>query len=1104
MRILFALAIIVCVAGTLWAKPTTTHQAEKAVKGWLRANASPLGAALGQKLKKTETFRDEQGKVIYYVVNLAPAGFVIVPADDLVEPILGFAEKGTYDPSLYNPLGALVNQDVKKRISAGREVLKTQGDKAGPIQKIKSKWEHLCADIQPVGGPNGPGLLNISDHRVDPLVRTKWNQTTCCDSPAISCYNYYIPPSDPCDPCDYAVTSSPDSPFPYGSPGNFPCGCVATAMAQLMRFHEHPTDGIGKVLCQIKVQAMPEQAWTRGSDGQGGAYDWDLMVYEPNCNTTDPNVWQAIGALCYDAGAAAKMDYNPPPNGSGAFLSDAKIAFKNIFKYSNAFYHDYNPVNVPGAPVSAMIKMINPNLDYNHPVIIAIWPIRSVSHAVVVDGYGYESETMYHHINMGWGGVQDAWYNFYGDMPAGTTSVSCCVYNIFKTGMGEIISGRVRDAYGSVLAGATVTAVRTGGGTYSATTNSRGIYALAHVPSSSTYTISVTEADYSFISRVVSTNTSADNANIGNVWDVNFIPFGINAVFVDANATGGNDGSNWPDAYKYLQDAIREASSGKIILVAEGTYKPDANSANPGGNGDSNETFQLRSGVAIYGGFPSGGCNSWASRDPNIHHSILSGDIGVPDNNSDNAYNVVTGGVTADNTAVLDGFVITAGNGGGGGGLYNLEGCPTINNCTFTDNTGSDNGGAVLNATNYSSLTMNNCAFANNKAGKNGGGAISSSGGQIGDTLTLTNCVFTGNSTSSTGSGGAIRIGCGTIKVKGCMFAENSSNQYGGAICVEDYTTAEIVNCTFLRNSARGRGGAIYNELTDIYFTIVNCLFFGNSVSLQDGGAVRNESEIGGRFTNCVFSGNAAARNGGAVWNAASNTKFSDCTFAGNDANLGGGMYNYVSPDPCIADCIFWGNKDRTGINQTSQIYNRSGSPTVKYSCIQDSNPNDANIPYGGAANHNIDDNPLFEREPDDGGNGWGDDNDDYGNLRLSSGSPCIDKGDNNSVPADTVDLDADGNTTEQTSLDVEGHPRFADGDSNDTVIVDMGAYEFSWIFAGDFDGDCDMDIVDFAILANSWLQSNPLVDIAPPPDGDGIVDFRDLIILCDNWLAGK
>jgi len=65
-------------------------------------------------------------------------------------------------------------------------------------------------------------------------------------------------------------------------------------------------------------------------------------------------------------------------------------------------------------------------------------------------------------------------------------------------------------------------------------------------------------------------------------------------------------------------------------------------------------------------------------------------------------------------------------------------------------------------------------------------------------------------------------------------------------------------------------------------------------------------------------------------------------------------------------------------------------------------------------------------------------------------------------------------------------------------------AYVFGDALTADFDGDSDVDFCDFAVLASSWLQSNPLVDIAPPPAGDGIVDIKDLAVLCDNWLAGK
>jgi hypothetical protein len=131
----------------------------------------------------------------------------------------------------------------------------------------------------------------------------------------------------------------------------------------------------------------------------------------------------------------------------------------------------------------------------------------------------------------------------------------------------------------------------------------------------------------------------------------------------------------------------------------------------------------------------------------------------------------------------------------------------------------------------------------------------------------------------------------------------------------------------------------------------------------------------------------------------------------------------------------------------------------------------------------NISEDPVFVLDPDDGGDGWGDDpdtpnvdegaNDDLGSLHLQSGSPCIDAGDNEAVPADTPDLDDDGDIDEPLPFDLAGAPRFIDApyapDTGNGIppIVDMGAYEHQPVVRGDCDASGDVDLTDFAWMAD-------------------------------------
>jgi len=660
------------------------------------------------------------------------------------------------------------------------------------------------------------------------------------------------------------------------------------------------------------------------------------------------------------------MDYSA--GSSAAYLATADANLVGIFGYSNCIYGWNSGANIgPG-----LTAMINPNLDYNHPVILGIMPEEG-GHAIVCDGYGYNLGAPYHHLNMGWSGQQDAWYNFNDSnyMPPGYTYVDDCLYNLFKTNANELISGRVTNISGTPVAGVAVTAQRSGGGTYPATTDYRGIYVLAHVPSASTYTISPGPA---YGTQVVNTGTSVDGTAVsGNVWGVDFT---ISKMYVDSNATGNDDGSSWEDAYNYLQDALAAASSGTQILVAEGTYRPDQKTGQTPGNRSA--TFQLINGVALYGGFPSGGCNDWADRHIATYETILSGDLTIKDiyvsdpcnlltesTRAENSYHVVTGSNT-DATAILDGFTITAGNADGsawpdneGGGMLNISSNCTVNKSKFVENSSSAGGGGMRN--DYSNLHITNCIFFRNASGGSGGG-----GGvkNYNSSPTLLNCRFIWNEDVSGGSnaGGLFNISSSPA-VTNCSFIKNSS-VYGGAVSNVIGSCPEITNCTFTANLASSYSGAV-NDWNDSY--------------------------------------------------------------------------------PIITNCIFWDNNAPAG----SQIGDSgSSAATVNYSDVQGGWTG-----AGGVGNINIDPCFMDANGPDDV-IGTLDDN-----ITLSVDSPCIDVGDNTAVPS--------GVTT-----DLDGRLRIADGDCNDSDIVDMGASEFAYVYIGDLDCDCAVDFFDFAIFARHWLVS--------------------------------
>jgi len=298
-------------------------------------------------------------------------------------------------------------------------------------------------------------------------------------------------------------------------------------------------------------------------------------------------------------------------------------------------------------------------------------------------------------------------------------------------------------------------------------------------------------------------------------------------LFVNDNVPADDgDGSNWANAFTNLQDAIRMSSCAGItqIWVAAGTYKPTAGT-------DRSISFVMKNNLGIYGGF-AGTETLLTQRNWKTNLTLLSGDIGVAGDISDNSYHVVMNHNNGLNsTAVLDGFTLTLGNAngsgihGGGAGMRNLSSSPTISHCTFSRNTAV--AGAAIYNVDISSPVVTDCIFRENEVTIGGGGGamvnINSS------SAIITNCSFIGNK-----AGGAMVNNTSNPIITNCSFIGNQSNISGGGM-YNFNASPVIINCSFSGNQAVTTGGAIYNSPVSLA-TISNSIFYGNSSEIFNAG----------------------------------------------------------------------------------------------------------------------------------------------------------------------------------------------------------------------------------------------------------------------------
>ena len=341
--------------------------------------------------------------------------------------------------------------------------------------------------------------------------------------------------------------------------------------------------------------------------------------------------------------------------------------------------------------------------------------------------------------------------------------------------------------------------------------------------------------------------------------------------YVKAGGSGTGDGTSWANASGDLQSQINIAGA-EQVWVAAGTYKPGSAS-----NTDRTISFVMKNRVAIYGGFaPTGNPGSLSERNLSLFVTTLSGDIGTPDTNGDNTYNVIRNAAGLDNTAVLDGFTISGGNASenaypNGGGMFNTNSSPTLTNCSFQNNSSRDVGGGLFN--NSSSPTLTNCSFSQNWSNRGGG-------------------IYNGRGSSPT--------------ITSCLFSQNAAGS-GAGICSETNSSFRLVNCRFSQNTA-GFGGALYNR-SSISMVAINCSFDQNAATTSGGGGLYNSTNSTARLTNCSFSQNTAV--------------------------VGGAVRNLLSATAILTNCIVWDNGGQNAIVNAPNGANETNSTTADYSLIE-------------------------------------------------------------------------------------------------------------------------------------------------------------------------
>ena len=293
-------------------------------------------------LKHTEL--DENGEPVFYQFAIREQGFILVSANDAVDPVLAYSVTNTFDKNL--PIYA--TSAYREEIIAAKNTVNPNALKA---------WNKLMAE------PTRETIGQYISDEIAPFVTSEWNQGEY--------FNYLCPAQE--DASQYQQNINCDN--------HVPAGCVATAMTQVMYYYRYPEYGVGGV----GYHPIHYEYDDNNNPTDTFTYPWQVQsfntLHEYDVMPSIVNFYAGeVAKLMWHAGMSVLMDYGP--TGSGAQSADALTALKDNWGYNRTaqFYSRGDFSNTKWADT------LTKELRALHPIYYSGADAQG-GHAFVLDGF---------------------------------------------------------------------------------------------------------------------------------------------------------------------------------------------------------------------------------------------------------------------------------------------------------------------------------------------------------------------------------------------------------------------------------------------------------------------------------------------------------------------------------------------------------------------------------------------------------------------------------------------------------------------------------------------------------------------------------------------